>query len=117
MQPDDNTSNPPRNPHSPEDSNSAHKPAPPPGVVAGALAICAAFVVFGFGCYFAFRWLCRTRAREAAGKKKKKALPPGAETPVPLTTWGYIHSRAPRGRGNDGDDEGGRGSRRREESV
>ncbi|KAF4868977.1 hypothetical protein CGCSCA1_v011919 [Colletotrichum siamense] len=70
MEPNDNTNNLPHSSHSRDDNlappttntNTSTKPDPPPGVVAGSLAICAAFVLFGFGCYFLSRWLQRRRA-------------------------------------------------------
>ncbi|KAF5494179.1 hypothetical protein CGCS363_v010024 [Colletotrichum siamense] len=70
MEPNDNTNNLPHSSHSRDDNltlpttntNTSTKPDPPPGVVAGSLAICAAFVLFGLGCYFLSRWLQRRRA-------------------------------------------------------
>ncbi|KAL3293888.1 hypothetical protein RB213_013808 [Colletotrichum asianum] len=70
MEPNDNTNNLPHNTNSRNDNiappnndaNTSTKPDPPPGVVAGSLAICAAFVLFGCGCYVLSRWLQRRRA-------------------------------------------------------
>ncbi|KAF3805734.1 hypothetical protein GCG54_00005097 [Colletotrichum gloeosporioides] len=68
MEPNDNTNNLPHSSHSrndnltPATTNATTKPDPPPGVVAGSLAICTAFVLFGFGGYFLSRWLQRRRA-------------------------------------------------------
>lgn len=106
MEPNDNAGNTPGEPHSP--NNGTNRPAPPPGVVAGALAICAAFFIFGVGCYLAFRWLCRTRAGTPTARDK----PLAAEPPRSPTTWRHRHLH---GRARNGDGVGGRAGR--EDSV